>query len=309
MRDAAGVAMAKRAFKAAASQPVPAAVNTALFAAGLDALNFGFAIFDRDLKLVKSNKAFAALRGYPSALCKPGTDIIEFYRFNAERGDYGPGDAEAQAMSRIERVRERRPHELEYELASGQILNIRYAPIPHGGLVLSYSDITERKLAERALARKEAQLHVALENMPGALVYTDNDLNIVVCNTRFTEMYPAPAELLEPGRPYPDFLRYLAEHGYYGGGDIETLVADRVESLCHPTGVAFEDRVPDGRIYGVNRRRAEPGGTVTVITDITKLKRAEEFFGTEGSAASCVARQYAWRPRLHRCGPKHCRLQ
>ena len=30
-----------------------------------------------------------------------------------------------------------------------------------------------------------AQLHAALDNMPGALVYTDDQLNIVVCNQRF----------------------------------------------------------------------------------------------------------------------------
>jgi hypothetical protein len=93
-------------------------------------LNFGFAVFDKNLKLVLSNAAFADLRGYPQSLCRLGTDIIEFYRFNAERGDYGHGDTEAQAMSRMERVRGGQPHELEYELASGRILNIRYAPIP-----------------------------------------------------------------------------------------------------------------------------------------------------------------------------------
>src|SRR6185295_4200036 len=108
--------------------------------------------------------------------------------------------------------------------------------IPGGGLVLSYSDITERKLAERDVSRKEAELHVALDNMPCALVYTDDNVNIVFCNDRFIEMYPVPRELLRPGRPYPDFLRYLAEHGYYGPGDVEALVALRVESLRNPVG-------------------------------------------------------------------------
>jgi class 3 adenylate cyclase/PAS domain-containing protein len=244
--------------------------------AGLNALDFGFGIFDRNWKLVANNTAFADLRNYPAELCRPGTDIIEFYRFNAERGDYGPGDAEAQAMSRMERVREGHPHELEYQLATGRILNIRYAPIPGGGLVLSYSDITERKLAERDVARKEAQLHVALDNMPGALVYTDQDLKIVVRNDRFAEMYPVPRELLEPGRPYPDFLRYLAEHGYYGEGDIDTLVARRVDSLRNPTGIAFEDRTPDGRVYRIVRRKSAAGGTVTAMADITEIKQAEE---------------------------------
>ena len=63
----------------------------------------------------------------------------------------------------------------------------------------------------RQIEAAEAQLHVALDNMPGALVYTDEDLNIVFCNDRFREMYPVPQDLLQPGRPYPDFLRHLAE--------------------------------------------------------------------------------------------------
>jgi class 3 adenylate cyclase/PAS domain-containing protein len=267
--------MAKRT-AAAATWSIKSAKPPTLVEAGLDALDVGFAIFDRNLKLVANNRLFGTLRGYPVDLLKPGTDIIELYRFNAERGDYGPGDAEAQAMSRMERVRQGRPYELDYELATGRILGIRYAPIPDGGLVLSYSDITERKLAERALARKEAQLHVALDNMPSCLAYTDDALNIVVCNNRFIEMYPVPRDLFDSGRPYSDLLRYLAEHGYYGDGDVDSLVAQRVESLRNPKGYPLEDRTPDGRIYEVNRRRAAPGGTVTVITDITRLKRAEE---------------------------------
>jgi class 3 adenylate cyclase/PAS domain-containing protein len=264
---------ARTAGTAAAVKPL---TPEAIVGAGLDTLDFGFAIFDRNLKLVTSNKAFAELRGYPATLCKPGTDIIELYRFNAERGDYGPGDAEAQAMSRMERVREGQPHQLEYELADGQILNIRYAPILGGGLILSYSDITQRKRAELDVARKEAQLHIALDNMPGALAYTDDDLKIVFCNNRYIEMYPVPRELFDAGRPYPDFLRYLAEHGYYGEGDIEALIARRVESLRNPVGYPLEDRTPDGKVYEVNRRRIASGGTVTAITEITRLKRVEQ---------------------------------
>jgi class 3 adenylate cyclase/PAS domain-containing protein len=250
--------------------------SVSLLRAGLDLLTFGFAIFDRDLRLVASNRAFRTLRGYPAALCKPGTEIVAFYRFNAKRGDYGPGNADEQARLRLDRIRRREAHELEYALASGRILNVRYTPIAHGGLVLAYADVTARKQAERDAARKEAQLNVALDNMPGALAYTDEQLNIVLCNERFCEMYTVPAELLGPGRHYPDFLRHLAEHGYYGEGDVDTLVARRVESLRNPSGKTFEDRTPDGHVYEVYRRRAAPGGTVTVITDITGLKAAEE---------------------------------
>ena len=121
----------------------------------------------------------------------------------------------------------------------------------------------------------DARLHVALDNMPGALVYTDENLNIVFCNERFKEMYPAPRDLLQPGRPYPDFLRYLADNGYYGEGEADALVAKRVESLRNPTGKSFEDHTPDGRWYRIRRRRVAGGGTVTVMTDITEQKQAE----------------------------------
>ena len=85
-----------------------------------------------------------------------------------------------------------------------------------------------------------------------------------------------PGSCSRPGRPYPEFLRYLAEHGYYGEGDVERWSHAACESLRNPTGIAFEDRTPDSRVYQVVRRRAASGGTVTIMTDITELKRSEQ---------------------------------
>ena len=111
--------------------------------------------------------------------------------------------------------------------------------------------------ADRLPDSIENQVHVALDNMPGALVHTDEDLKIVFCNERFKEMYPAPRQLLQSGRPYPDFLRFLAENGYYGAGDVAALVAQRVESLRNPTGKSFEDRTPTvgTTAFAADRRR------------------------------------------------------
>src|SRR5262245_6113286 len=131
-------------------------------------------------------------------------------------------------------------------------------------------------LGDHGLYGIDVQLQAALDNMPSALVYTDKDLNIVICNDRFKEMDRVPEDLLQPGRPYPDFLRYLAEHGYYGEGDVDALVAQRVDSLRNPSGRSFEDHAPDGRWYRIVRRRIAGGGTVTVMTDITEQKQTEQ---------------------------------
>ena len=126
-----------------------------------------------------------------------------------------------------------------------------------------------------SLPDAQRKLQVVLDNMPGALAYTDADLRLVFCNDRFREMYIVPPELLQPGRPYADLFRYLAANGYYGAGDVDELVARRVESLRKPTGKSFEDRTPDGRWYRILRRKVAGGGTVTVMTEITEQKQAE----------------------------------
>ena len=150
--------MAKQVSNSASTKPSVPDEAAPLLRAGLDALNFGFAVFDKDLKLVKSNRALQESRSYPSALCKVCTDIAELYRFSAERGDYGPGAIAAHVKSRLARARKRRSHELEYELATGRILSIRYKPILRGGLLLSYTDVNKRKRAEETLRESQEQL-------------------------------------------------------------------------------------------------------------------------------------------------------
>ena len=155
----------------------------------------------------------------PEELLQPGRPYPDFLRYLAENGYYGKGDAAALVAQRVESLRNPSGRSFEDHAPDGRWYRILRRRVAAGGTVTVMTDITEQKQAEQDLADKDAQLHVALDNMPGALVYTDNDLDIVVCNNRFKEMYIVPEELLQPGRPYTDFLRYLAENGYYGEGD------------------------------------------------------------------------------------------
>ncbi len=230
---------------------------------------------DKDLNIVVCNNRFKEMYTVPEELLQPGRPYPDFLRYLAENGYYGKGDTAALVAQRVESLRNPSGRSFEDHAPDGRWYRILRRRVAAGGTVTVMTDITEQKQAERDLAEGDAQLHVALDNMPGALVYTDKDLNIVVCNNRFKEMYTVPEELLQPGRPYPDFLRYLAENGYYGKGDAATLVAQRVESLRNPSGKSFEDQAPDGRWYRILRRRAAAGGTVTVMTDITEQKQAE----------------------------------
>jgi class 3 adenylate cyclase/PAS domain-containing protein len=243
----------------------------------LDSMPGGMMLGDRDLNYVLFNSQHSELFDFPDGLVRVGGSLRDELRFQADRGDYGPGDKD-ELIEQVVAIYQR-GEAVSYErtiAGSGRTLQIYVAPTPEGGYVTIASDITERKRREQELAEKESQLRLVLDSMPGLLVYTDEDLNIVLCNERFIEVYQAQREMLQPGQPYADLLRYWAEHGYFGEGDAEALVAERIESLRNPSGKTFEELGPDGRVRRVRRRRAAAGGTVTVVTDITEQKRAEE---------------------------------
>src|SRR5436190_2818860 len=75
---------------------------------GLDQLSEGFAIFDRELRLVFCNKPFCDLRGYPEALCQPGVTLA--------RAVLAQRDArrlEEQVAERIKTVSNRAPQDVD----------------------------------------------------------------------------------------------------------------------------------------------------------------------------------------------------
>jgi class 3 adenylate cyclase/PAS domain-containing protein len=241
----------------------------------LDSMPGALVYTDDDLNVILCNDRFREMYAVPARLLQPGQPYPAFVRYLAEHGYYGECDVEAEVARRVESLRNPSGQSFEDHTPDGRWLRVLRRRVAGGGTVTVMTDITEQKQIQQELANRQAEFRVALDNMPGALVYTDDRLNIVFCNDRFKEMYTVPPELLQPGRPYASFLRYLAQNGYYGEGDVDALVSQRVQSLQNPTGESFEDHAPDGRWSRVLRRRVAAGGTVTVMTDITRQKVAE----------------------------------
>ncbi len=73
-----------------------------------------------------------------------------------------------------------------------------------------------------------ATVRSALEHIEQGITVFDADLRLVALNARFLELLDIPAELGEPGTDFAEFMRYNAVRGEYGEGDIEALVAERV---------------------------------------------------------------------------------
>ncbi|WP_291995413.1 PAS-domain containing protein [Candidatus Accumulibacter sp. ACC003] len=131
-----------------------------LIVSGLEYLAQGFSLFDGELRLVACNRQFLDLLDFPTELGTIGRPLGDFFRFNAERGDYGAGDIEQLVKERIALASKAEPHCFERVRPNGTVLEIRGTPLPGGGFVTTYSDVTERKTWEESL---QAAKHKAEE--------------------------------------------------------------------------------------------------------------------------------------------------
>jgi diguanylate cyclase (GGDEF)-like protein len=156
----------------------------------------GISVFDADLRLSAYNPQFKTLFDLPDALfARESVYFEDFERFNALRGDYGTDDPETYVASCVARARTGRAHTLERVLPNGSTLEIRGTPLPDGGFVTLYLDITATKqhehelenlahfdtltgLPNRVLLAERLRLgmaQVAQRALPLAVVYLDLD--------------------------------------------------------------------------------------------------------------------------------------
>jgi PAS domain S-box-containing protein len=112
----------------------------------------GVAMFDGELRLAAWNRNFQELLDLPDDFLAERHGFDEFVRYLTDRGEFGETDPETE----ISRLRGRLNEHYQFERArpDGTVIEVRHNPMPDGGVVLIYSDITERK-------RSEAEIHAA----------------------------------------------------------------------------------------------------------------------------------------------------
>lgn len=132
--------------------------NQAILFNSLESLEQGISVVDSDLKLVAWNKAYLELFEYPEGLVITGRPIAELIRFNAERGECGEGQIEELVERRLRHMRSGRPHNFIRRRGDGRIVEMNGNPLPSGGFVTSFSDITRHIEAQKALQEANIDL-------------------------------------------------------------------------------------------------------------------------------------------------------
>lgn len=133
------------------------------FRATLENINQGVFMFDKDSKLVVWNKKSVSLLDLPDDFLRVGISLEDLAHFNAARGEYGPGNASAYVRRIVEGAKKPVEHRFERIRPNGAVLEIFGKPLPYGGFVTTFTDITERKKAEQALKTAYDNLEVRID--------------------------------------------------------------------------------------------------------------------------------------------------
>ena len=286
----------------------------------IDNMPGGVSLVDASLELIAWNQPFLRLLDFPPALFEAEAVPLEaLVRFNAERGEYGPGDAQQQIGEVMSRAARGEAHIVERTRPDGTVLEIRGSPVAGGGFVTIYTDITARKAGEEALRLQTAYLNAVIEHLPQGISVFDDKLRLKHWNARVGEILDLPPEALRLDARFEDLIRIPAQRGEYGPGDSEAQVQARREQALRFEPHTFERTRENGKTHLVEGRPmrvdGRVAGFVTTYTDITELRASERELArqrAELESAQRTARIGSWRwavgARLPECSPEMLRL-
>ncbi len=155
--------------------------HDAMTMAGLNLIQQALTIYDRDLQLAVCNRRFQEMFALPDTLVTPGADFADTIHYLATRGDYGDvGDVDAFVATRVEIARAFEPHYMERARANGRTISVEGTPLPQGGWVTVYTDITRTKRQETLLRSRSEELSDQLVEYSEELSATNRQLEATI---------------------------------------------------------------------------------------------------------------------------------
>ncbi len=233
----------------------------------LDHARQGITVFDSNLALTAWNREFGELFDLPPALLRLSVGLDEIVRFNAARGAYGPGDSEDFVAERVASLLyDDQPTRLRL-FSTHRVIEIRSARLPDGGIVTTYTDVTQTVQTEEALEAANEFLEKRVDERTAELQRLNAELASAktvaeeanLSKTRF--LAAASHDILQPLNAARLYASSLAEGPARIGGD------DERADLAHKVDMSLE-AVEEilGALLDISRLDA--GATKPEVSDV-----------------------------------------
>jgi len=237
----------------------------------------GVSLMDGKLDIVAANREFRRLLDLPDTLFErmpvPARTLA---LFNARRGEYGPGDPEALAEAMVARARQHVAHLFERTRPDGTVIEVRGMPLPGGGFVTVYTDITERRRTEQA--RQDLSTRLTLATSAAAIGIWDWHVpdDRLIWDARMYELYGLPPDS-------PALRDWLSMVHPADQGRVRAAMRAALAGLQRHFDIDFRIVRADGQLRHINTQAGveqDDSGQVLRIVganiDITARCQAEE---------------------------------
>jgi two-component system cell cycle sensor histidine kinase PleC len=241
----------------------------------MDCLRVGISVFNGADQLIYCNEHFRYIyRSFDSVDALMGltfTDVLRLQLRHGEiAGEQAIRDPEGYIAQRLKVRRDIRSAPVEQRLTDGRWISIKERPIPSGGYIGVWQDITELKRAR--LATEDA-----VESTTDGFALWDQADRLTLSNPAFTELHRTDSGSPQPRERFGALLRRAMKDGVFTLPEGETP-EDWIEHRLRRDWDRRDELVVqhrNGRWYSIKDRRTRDGGSATIVTDITDVKENE----------------------------------
>jgi signal transduction histidine kinase len=244
-------------------------------------------LIGRDLRVLIANRRFSEMLDLPPDLVSPGCPLADIVAWQVQAGEFGDGPVPSANRQSLAPAAAAAIHVYDRVRPNGVILRIRTDPLPDGGYVRSFTDVTESSRAAAAIAAArdaaeaaQAALAAALLNVQHGVMLTGADNRLLLINARAIDLLGLPLELSTPGTKGEDILRFQIARGDLGDVEQTTLAAlasfEQQRSVSdHAVPVEVYQRTTyDGRFVEIRVTLLPDQRTLRTYTDITAHRTA-----------------------------------
>ena len=143
--------------------------NQRLLEAALENMSQGISVVDSELRLVAWNARYAQLFGFPPGMLRVGMPVEDLVRHNMRQGLIGAVDVEHESGKRLRHMRAGSPYVAERRFPDGTVVEIRGNPMPNGGFVATFTDVTAFRDTEAELKRSNETLELRVAERTDSL--------------------------------------------------------------------------------------------------------------------------------------------
>ncbi|SDD56396.1 PAS domain S-box-containing protein [Ruegeria marina] len=259
------------------------AATQARLVSSLSSLSDGILMVDAERRVELFNQRYVDI--FSSAAGTDATPIIRIGRkfFDMIRDGYDmgmfkphPDGADAWVENRL-KAWDSPVSQWELELANGSWILLNEREMPDGGRISIYTDITEIKRREAEAEAARQRFEEAIEAIGSGFALWDSEDRLVISNSRYRAFFEGLADMVVPGKAFNDIIAAGIQRDMFplARGDVAGYLARIAERRLVADGSVREQFI-NRHWLQITDHRTQDGGIVSIYTDITERKLAED---------------------------------